>query len=233
MSVLVIDIGGSHIKLALAGDEEPRRFDSHGKLDPAEFVAAVKRETDGWTFDRISMGYPGVVGPKGPEEEPGNLGSGWVGFDFDTAFGCPIRIVNDAVLQALGGYVSGRMLFLGLGTGLGTALVTERVLVPLELGCLRYGPGESFGDRLGKNGLDRHGAAAWCASVAEVVAELRGAFRAEDILLGGGHAGLLDPLPEGCRRGGNHDAFTGGFRLWDDWVEQHEEALPKAWRVVR
>jgi len=232
MSVLVIDIGGSHIKLAVSGEDEPRRFDSHGKLDPAEFVKAVRRETDCWTFDRISMGFPGVVGPKGPEEEPGNLGDGWVGFDYEFAFGCPMRIVNDAVLQALGGYGSGRMLFLGLGTGLGSALVTERVLVPLELGCLRYTPGETFGQRLGKSGLDRIGAEAWCATVAEVVEELRDAFRAEDILLGGGHADLLDPLPAGCRRGGNRDAFTGGFRLWEDWVEQHEEA-PRAWRVVR
>ena len=196
-------------------------------------MKAVRKQTDGWIFDRISLGIPAVVGPLGPEEEPGNLGPGWVGCDFEAAFGCPVRIVNDAVLQALGGYVSGRMLFLGLGTGLGSALVTERVLIPMELGCLRYGPGETLANRLGKKGLDVHGPEAWRKAVAEVTADLRRAFRADEILLGGGHAELLDPLPVGCRRGGNRDAFTGGIRLWEEWIEQHGESLPPVWRVVR
>ena len=233
MGALVVDIGGSHVKLLATGIKRPRRSASHPSLGPEDLVEIVRSKTKDWRYDRVSIGFPGVTGPTGPEEEPGNLGSGWVGFDFAAAFGLPVRIVNDAVLQALGGYQSGRMLFLGLGTGLGSALVTERVLVPLELGCLRYDVGETLGDRLGKEGLEKHGERAWAETLAGATAELRKAFRADEILLGGGHVDRLDPLPAGCRRGGNHDAFTGGFRLWEDWVEQHEEPLPKVWRVVR
>lgn len=232
MKILVADIGGSHVKFSMDETVEPRRTDSHEHLSPEEFVRLLKHQTSDWEFDRISIGYPGVVDALGPAEEPGNLGDGWVGFDFDAALGKPTKIVNDAVLQALGGYRDGRMLFLGLGTGLGSALVTERVLVPLELGCLRYDVNETLSDRLGKSGLEKHGERAWADTLGAVAGELRAAFRADEVLLGGGHVERLDPLPEGCRRGGNHDAIRGGFRLWEDWVEQHE-TTPRTWRVVR
>ena len=234
MQILVIDVGGSNVKLTATGAAAPVRFNSGPELTPAALVAKVGEAAAGWAFDAVSLGYPGVVGPGGaPEAEPGNLGPGWVGFDFAAAFGKPVRVVNDAVLQALGGYKDGRMLFLGLGTGLGSALVTERVIVPLELGCLQYRPGQSLADRLGKRGLKAFGAEKWAATVAKVVGELRDAFRADEILIGGGNAKRLEPLPPGCRRGGNHDAFTGGFRLWEEWVEGHDYKPSGAWRVVR
>lgn len=233
MNVLVVDIGGSHVKFVATGVEETESFDSGPDLTPDEMVSKVREKAAGWKYSVVSLGYPGVVGPKGPEAEPGNLGNGWVGFDYEGAFGKPVRVVNDAAMQALGGYKQGRMLFLGLGTGLGSALVTERVVIPLELGGLRFGPGETLADRFGKTGLHMYGEESWKAALTEVVAEMRKAFHADEILLGGGNAELLDPVPKGCRRGGNHDAITGGFRLWDEWIEGHDYEPSGAWRVVR
>ncbi|QEL20367.1 ROK family protein [Limnoglobus roseus] len=233
MKVLVIDIGGSHVKFLATGVEESRSFDSGPELTPEDMVKRVREHTADWEYTVVSLGYPGVVGPEGPEAEPGNLGDGWVGFDYEKAFGKPVRVVNDAVLQALGGYQEGRMLFLGLGTGLGSALVTERVVIPLELGSLPYARGESLADRLGKAGLQQHGEDNWRASLTAVTGELMKAFQVDEILLGGGNAELIDPPPEGCRRGGNQDAMTGGFRLWDEWIEGHDYAPSGAWRVVR
>jgi len=233
MNVLVVDVGGTKIKMTATGVGEPVKFDSGPDLTPAAMVTRVLAAAAGWAYDVVSLGFPGVVGPKGPEAEPGNLGDGWVGFDYKAAFGKPVRVVNDAVLQALGGYVEGRMLFLGLGTGLGSALATERVIVPLELGCLQYKPGQSLADRLGKDGLKRYGLRKWVETAAMVTAELKDAFRVDEILIGGGNAKRLDPLPPHCRRGGNHDAVTGGFRLWEEWVEGHDYKPTGAWRVVR
>lgn len=233
MKVLVIDIGGSHVKFQATGVEENRSFDSGPDLTPTEMVKRVREQTADWEYVAVSLGYPGVVGPDGPEAEPGNLGDGWVGFNFEHAFGKPVRVVNDAAMQALGGYKEGRMLFLGFGTGLGSALVTERVVIPLELGCLTWSRDETLADRLGKAGLKEHGEEKWKASFKAVVGELMKAFQADEILLGGGNAELMDPPPEGCRLGGNADAMTGGFRLWDDWVEGHDYAPSGAWRVVR
>ncbi|HET7219565.1 MAG TPA: hypothetical protein VFJ02_16025, partial [Vicinamibacterales bacterium] len=178
-------------------------------------------------------GYPGEVDARGPRREPGNLGDGWVGYDFGKAFGKPVRILNDAVLQALGGYDGGRMLFLGLGTGVGSALVTEHVVVPLELGCLPYCPDETLFDRIGSGGRAKYGHTAWAESVSMVTAMLKKAFAADYVLLGGGNAKHVDPLPQGARRGGNADAFTGGFRLWEEVVEPHDRRSSSVWRVVR
>lgn len=234
MNVLVIDIGGSHVKLLATGRPRPRRFESGPDLTPAALVEKVGAKTADWPHDAISIGYPGVVGPDGPEAEPGNLGSGWVGFDFEKALGRPVRVANDAALQALGGYAGGRMLFLGLGTGLGSALVADRVLVPLELGCLPYGRrGETIADRLGKKGRKKYGTKAWVRAVGEVVGVLREAFAADYVVLGGGEARHVDPLPENTRRRGNRDAFTGGFRLWEEEVLPHDGPPPPAWRIVR
>lgn len=233
MNILVIDIGGSHVKMLVTGEQEPRKFDSHKGLTPAELVAGVKEHTADWKYDAISVGYPGVVGADGPAAEPGNLGEGWVGFDFSAAFGRPVRVANDAVLQALGGYDGGRMLFLGLGTGLGSALVVERVVIPLELGGLHYRPGEMIWERLGKEGLETHGKEAWMAVLNETVDTLGKAFLADYVLLGGGNAAEVDPLPPGSRRGGNEDAFAGGFRLWEEYVEPHDRPPADVWRVVR
>jgi polyphosphate glucokinase len=233
MNVLVVDIGGSHVKLMASGQTESRRFDSGEELTPRGLVEGARARARGWDYDVVALGYPGVVGPDGPVAEPGNLGPGWVGFDFAAAFGRPVRVANDAAMQALGGYDGGRMLFLGLGTGLGSALVADRVVVPLELGGLPIGPDEILSDRLGKRGLDRLGEAAWKEAVWQTALGLRGAFAADVVLIGGGNAERLDALPEGVRRGGNDDAFRGGFRLWEEYVAPHDPGTDYTWRIVR
>ncbi len=233
MEVLVVDVGGSHVKMLASCRHEPRRFDSGEDLTPQLLVDRVLQTTADWKFDVISIGLPGVVDANGPRAEPGNLGPGWVRFDFAKAFGKPVRVLNDAAMQALGGYDGGRMLFIGLGTGVGSALVTEHVVVPLELGCLPYGASETLFDRLGAAGLEAHGHDAWLAAVTQVTAMLREAFSADYVLIGGGHAGRVNPLPRGTRCGGNEDAFTGGFRLWDEIVEPHDRRSESVWRVVR
>jgi len=233
MKVLVIDVGGTHVKMLVTGVSEARRFASGRQLTATALVERVTEAVRGWSFDVISLGYPGVVGRDGPAEEPGNLAGGWVGFDFDGAFGKPVRLVNDAVMQALGGYDGGRMLFLGLGTGLGSALVSEHVVVPLELGNLPYGPGESLADRLGRAGRKTYGHEQWLATLTRAVDALLKAFAVDYVVLGGGNAKHVDPLPAAARRGGNEDAFSGGFRLWEEMVEPHDRQPPRAWRVVR
>jgi polyphosphate glucokinase len=233
MDVLVIDIGGSHVKLRASGAPEPRRFPSGPELTPAALIAGVRDASRDWNYDVISVGFPGAVNAEGPRAEPGNLGSGWVAFDFERAFGKPVRVVNDAVMQALGAYEGGRMLFLGLGTGLGSALITEHVVVPLELGNLPAADGETMGQRLGQRGLDANGERQWRTDVERATRILRDAFVADYIVLGGGNAKRVDPLPEGTRRGGNEDAIRGGFRLWEEVVEPHARRPPAVWRVVR
>ena len=187
----------------------------------------------GWSYDVIAIGFPGAVENNAPAAEPGNLGEGWVGFDFQEALGKPVRVVNDAVMQALGGYQSGRMLFLGLGTGVGSALVTEHVVVPLELGSLPHVGGGTIAERLGRAGLARDGKGAWQRSVEDITAVLQQAFLADYVLLGGGNARELDRLPPHTRRGNNEDAFTGGFRLWEEMIEPHDRRPDPVWRVVR
>jgi polyphosphate glucokinase len=195
-------------------------------------VERIRDLTRDWRYEAVSLGYPGAVDASGPTAEPGNLGRGWVGFDYAKAFGTPVRIVNDAVMQALGGYDGGRMLFLGLGTGLGSSLITEHVVIPLELGCLPF-EDDTIAARVGREGLAANGCEEWSRTVAKVCATLREAFAADYVLLGGGNARKVDPLPEGARRGGNDDAFAGGFRLWEQMVEPHDRQPPTVWRVVR
>ena len=233
MNVLVIDIGGSHVKLTTTTRSEFCRFDSADDLGPEELVRRVNAEAADWDYDVISVGFPGRVEENTPAAEPGNLGHGWIGFDFARALGKPTRVINDASLQALGAYDEGRMLFLGLGTGLGSVLITERVIVPLELGELSDSSGETLGDRLGRKGLESGGEARWQRSVVEVTSMLRRAFSADYIVLGGGNASLVDRLPDGVRRGGNDDAVTGGDRLWREAVEPHDGTPSAWWRVVR
>ncbi|WP_341677068.1 hypothetical protein [Niveibacterium sp. SC-1] len=233
MDVLVIDIGGTTVKLWASSAKVPVSFDSGSALTPQRLVEQVLAEAAQWHYEVISLGYPGEVSAEGPHSEAGNLGPGWLDFDFEEAFGHPVRVANDAVLQALGAYAGGKMLFLGLGTGLGSALVAERVVLPMELGCLPYGPEEMLSDRLGLRGLDKYGEPAWQALVGETVERLRHAFAADYVVLGGGNAQRVEPLPWGVRRGGNDDAFSGGVRLWDELVEPHDQAPSHAWRVLR
>jgi len=212
--ILTIDIGGSKIKILVTGQTKPRRIPSHKKLSPSEMVQAVLKLARGWTFDAVSIGYPGLVGNHGPRSEPGNLGTGWVGFNFAAAFALPVKIVNDAAMQALGSYEGGRMLFLGLGTGLGSTLIAENIIIPLELGRLKYHRKDSFADVLGKRGLQRLGKRTWRHTVIEIATMLAEAFVADTVVLGGGNAKGLGVLPHGMQISGNQAAFRGGFRLW-------------------
>jgi len=232
MNVLVIDVGGSAVKLSVSDAPEPRTFES-GELTPQDLVDRVRAVTGDWHHDVISLGFPGLVVDGAPAAEPGNLGTGWVGFDFGKAFGKPVRLVNDAVLQALGAYEGGRMLFLGLGTGLGSALVSEHVIVPLELGDLPSGKGDTMADRVGREGLEENGVDVWTEDVRDILSALRTALAADYMVLGGGNAELVDPLPANTRRGGNEDAFKGGYRLWEELVEPHDREPRRVWRVVR
>ena len=213
-TILVIDIGGSQVKILATGETDLRTCRSGKRFTPTQMVAAVQALAEGWTYEAISMGYPGVVGTRGPRSEAGNLGPGWVGFNYSAAFGCPVRIINDAAMQALGNYEGGRMLFLGLGTGLGSALIADGVIVPLELGQLPYPDGPRLDQVLGRRGLQRRGKRVWRRVVGEMVPILMEAFLADYVVLGGGNASQLKELPPGARLGHNQMAFRGGFRLW-------------------
>ena len=209
MKVLVVDLGGTHIKILASGQRVPRRVDSGPTLRPARFAAAVQALAAGWTYEAISIGYPGLVVHGKIAADPYNLGAGWVRFDFAKAFGCPVRLVNDAAMQALGSYEGGRLLFLGLGTGLGSAMVVDGSLQPMELAHLPYRKA-TFEDYVGVLGLKRLGKKKWRRHVARVVETLRAALEPEDIVLGGGNAKKLDRLPKGVRLGENTNAFIGG-----------------------
>ena len=214
LKVLVIDVGGTNVKVSVTGQQEPRKFASSARLTPRKMVAGVKAVTKGWKYDAVSIGYPGVVRNGRIAVEPFNLGKGWVGFSFRNAFRRPVRIVNDAAMQALGSYREDTMLFLGLGTGLGTALVVNGHVVPLELGHFRYGK-KTVEGYLGTRGLETLGRARWRKLVGEVTQEFVAAFLVDDVVLGGGNVKKLDRLPKGCRAGANANAFLGGFRLWE------------------
>jgi len=213
--VLTVDIGGSSVKVLANGQTEPRKRRSGKKLTPAKMVEIVQELAKGWDYDAISIGYPGLLGNQGPSSEPGNLGPGWVGFDFSSAFGLPVQIMNDAAMQALGSYEGGRMLFLGLGTGVGSALITEEVILTLELGQLPYKRGKTLGEALGRQGLKQSGKAAWRRVVTDVAPALMKAFLADSVVIGGGNAKKLKELPPGVRQSHNLTAFRGGFRMWD------------------
>ena len=213
--VLVIDVGGTHIKVSTARRRKPLKIPSGPTTTPARMAAEVRKAVAGWKYDAVSIGYPGPVKRGRPALEPHNLGRGWMRFDYQKAFGAPVKIVNDAAMQALGAYKGGRMLFLGLGTGLGSALVAEGVLVPLELAHLPYRHGRSYEDYVGLRGLDRLGRKKWTRHVHAVVAVLRAGLQADEIVLGGGQTKKLKALPPGVRVDTNQSAIRGGLRLWE------------------
>jgi len=214
MNVLVVDVGGTHVKILATGLTEPRKFTSGPALTPKQMVSGVLKTADEWTYDAVSIGYPGVAHQNRPVAEPHNLGRGWVGFDFEAAFGCPVKIVNDAAMQALGSYQGGKMLFLGFGTGLGSALVVDGILEPMELGHLPY-KRKTYEYYVGLAGFERLGKKKWQQDVADVVARLIAALEPDDVVLGGGNVKQLKELPPECRMGDNANAFLGGFRLWE------------------
>ena len=220
--MLVVDVGGTSVKILATGQHEPRQFASGPKLTPRQMVSEVRKLARDWKYDVVSIGYPGPVLHGRPLAEPYNLGRGWVGFDFAAAFGHPVKIINDAAMQALGSYKGGKMLFLGLGTGLGSAMIVDGLVEPMELAHLPYKKG-TFEDYVGRAGLERHGKKKWRRHVADVVTRLIAALEPDDTVIGGGNARKLDMLPAHARAGDNANAFRGGFRLWE-----RAAALPHA-----
>jgi polyphosphate glucokinase len=214
MNVLVIDIGGNNVKILATGQTESRRFPSGPTLTPKQMVAGVKKLAGDWKYDVVSIGYPGIVVQNRLPAEPHNLGRGWMEFDFAAAFKRPVKIVNDAAMQALGSYKGGKMLFLGLGTGLGSAMIVDGTIEPMELAHLSYKKG-TYEDYVGARSLEKRGKKKWREQVAEVVKRLIAALEPDDVVLGGGNVKKLKELPKGCREGDNANAFLGGFRLWE------------------
>jgi polyphosphate glucokinase len=214
MNVLVVDVGGTHVKIFATGQKQPREFPSGPKLTPKQMVAGVKKLAKDWKYSVVSIGYPGVVVGNRPVADPYNLGNGWSGFDFGAAFKCPVKVINDAAMQALGSYKHGKMLFLGLGTGLGSAMVLDGIVEPMELGHLPYRK-RTFEDYVGVAGRKRLGQKKWEQAVRDVIARLIAALEPGDVVLGGGNVKKLKKLPPGCRTGDNANAFVGGFRLWE------------------
>jgi polyphosphate glucokinase len=232
--VLVIDIGGTNVKFVATGHETARRFPSGSKLTPRQFVREIKRRTADWDYNRVSIGYPGVVRNNRVVLEPKNLGRGWVGFDFQSAFSRPVKVVNDAAMQALGSYHRGLMLFVGLGTGLGSALIADGVMIPMELGHLAYKRG-TYEGYIGQGGVKWLGKKRWRRHVINIVKRFMTAVHPDEVVLGGGRARKLGKLPKGCRLGDNAHAFTGGLRLWKS-AERHgrkSKAKPIASRPTR
>ena len=220
--ILVIDVGGTHIKVRMTGQREERKIDSGPSMTAARMVRDVKRLIKDWKYDAITIGYPGVVIDGHPVHEPHNLGVGWVRFDFAKACGRPVKLINDAAMQALGSYQRGRMLFLGLGTGLGSAMIVDGVLEPMELAHLPYKNGKTYEDYVGDRAMKRMGKKKWRRCVADVVTLLKGAVEADYVVLGGGNSKNLKNLPAGAKLGDNRNAFIGGTRLWK------EETKPRA-----
>jgi polyphosphate glucokinase len=214
MKILVIDVGGTSIKLLATGHRTPIRIPSGRGLTPKRMVRLVRDAVNGWDYSAVSIGYPGPVKDGTPAKEPKNLGRGWVGFDFHRAFGRPVKVVNDAAMQAIGSYKKGRMLFLGLGTGLGTTLILDGVVAPMELAHLPYKRGRTYEQYVGKAGLERSGKKKWRRHVADVTTRLKAALEVDEVVVGGGNAKFLTRLPRGVRSGSNSLAFLGGYRLW-------------------
>jgi hypothetical protein len=224
---LVVDIGGTHVKLLMEGADQ-RQFDSGANMRPEDFVAKLKETSRGWSFDNISIGFPSVIRDAKIAKEPKHLGRGWVGFDFEKSLGKPTHVLNDAAMQALGSYHGGRMLFLGLGTGLGSALILNQTLFPLELGDLPYRDRDIIENFLGIPGIERLGLGEWKREVLFAVMQLKKSFIADYVVLGGGNVHRFDQLPDGIERGKNENAFLGGLRLW----EKAERTGEKKWRVI-
>jgi polyphosphate glucokinase len=214
MKILAVDVGGTHVKILATGQMQKREIVSGPRMTARQMVSAVKKLAKGWACDAVSVGFPGPVLHGRPLAEPHNLGPGWTGFDFASAFGLPVKVVNDAAMQALGSYRGGRMLFLGLGTGLGTAMIVNGIVEPMELGHLPYKKG-TFEDYVGDRGLHRVGKKRWRKLVKDVIERLVAATEPDDVVIGGGNLIHLKTLPKGCRAGSNDYAFIGGFRMWD------------------
>jgi predicted NBD/HSP70 family sugar kinase len=232
MKVLMIDVGGTSVKMMASGHEGYRKFPSGRTLTAAKMVKGVLEKTEDWNYEAISLGFPGLVRDGKIARNPLNLAGGWIDFDFEKAFKCPVRIINDAAMQALANYEAGRFLFLGLGTSVGATLIADDTVVPLEIGLMPISKSEAFLDRLSKEALDTRGKRRWQRSVHRAVALLQDIFWPDVFLLGGGNAKYVDPLPEKCQRGDNQDSFRGALRLWPGG-EMIAETQTTTWRIKR
>jgi predicted NBD/HSP70 family sugar kinase len=232
MKVLMIDVGGTTVKLMASGHEGFRKFPSGRGMTAARMVKGVLSATEDWEYEAISLGFPGIVREGRIARNPGNLAGGWLDFDFAKAFKRPVRVINDAALQALARYDAGRMLFVGLGTSVGAALIADDTIVPLEIGIMRLSKSEGFMDRMSKEALNTHGKSRWQKSVTRALNVLRDVFWPDHIALGGGNAKHLEPLPDGCERGDNQDAFRGAIRLWPG-TDLLAEPSVTTWRIKR
>ena len=229
MQILVVDVDGTHVKMLATGQETQREFVSGASLTAEKMVSGVLKAAEGWEYEAVSIGYPGPVLRGRPVSEPPNLAPGWVGFDFEAAFGCPVKLLNDAAMQALGSYEGGKMLFLGLGTGLGSTMIVDGIVEPMELGHLPYRKG-TYEDYIGIRGLKRLGKKKWRSYVEDVVARLIAALEPDYVVLGGGNVHKLKELPPSCRVGENANAFRGGFRLWEKGGKWRASAPPNSRR---
>jgi polyphosphate glucokinase len=234
---LVVDLGGTKIKVLASGELHEKKSESGPELTPQRFVTKVIELAEGWKYERVTIGFPGPVGPAGPVLEPENLGEGWVGFNFVEAFRMPVKITNDAVMQALGSYEGGRMLFLGLGTGLGGAFVAPNVILPMEIGNLRGADGEELGSLLGRAGMKKLGKKKWNKLALDTAEDLIKVFLADYVVFGGGNAKELEDLGHGMRRGHNYAAFRGGFRVWQmngipEQTMDHPDWQNQEWEVA-
>jgi predicted NBD/HSP70 family sugar kinase len=227
VAVLVVDVGGTHVKVLATGQRGEREIPSGCHMTARVMVRDVKRATKDWEYGLVSIGYPGPVIHGRPAHEPHNLGKRWVGFDFGKAFGCPVKVINDAAMQALGSYEGGRMLFLGLGSGLGSAMIVDGILEPMELAHLPYKHGKTYEDYVGARGLKRLGKKKWRRHVTDVVELLKEALEATYVVLGGGNARKIKKLPPDTRLGDNQNAFVGGFRLWDNKATARADGTEK------
>jgi polyphosphate glucokinase len=230
--LLVIDVGGSHVKIVCTDDRNERKFISGPDMTAKQMVAGVLKLAKGWKYEGVSIGYPGPVLHNRPVSEPYELGDGWVGFDFEGAFGCPVILINDAAMQALGSYEGGKMLFLGLGTGLGSTMIADGYVEPMELGHLPYKK-RTYEDYLGKRGLKRLGKKKWRMALVKILSKLLKALEPDYVVIGGGNARKLKHLPEKCRLGENADAFKGGFLMWADTSVAKSSGRAKSKTKVR
>lgn len=228
----MVDIGGSNIKLLCSADGEMRKIRSHRDMGATEMVECVRHAVTGWTFDRVSIGFPGLLRAGRPVREPLNLGGGWVGFDYEAAFGCPVRFINDAAMQALGNYVSGRLLFIGFGTSIGCCVIADDVVLPIETGLIKIGRGQRLMECLSKAALKRFGLARWERSAAEAVALLRDVFHPEETVLGGGNSKHFTAIPYGARTVDNRSAYRGAERLWEG-ADLVARPYGSTWRIER
>lgn len=231
MKILVIDIGGTHVKVMATGQETSRAFESGPMMTPKRMVSEIRKLASDWKYEAVSIGYPGLVSGGRIMSEPWNLGKGWTGFDFKKAFNRRVKIINDAAMQALGSYEGGKMLFLGLGTGLGSALIVDGIIEPLELGHLPYKK-FTFEDYVGVRGLQKYGKQNWRCYVTDMVGRLIAAIEPDEVVLGGGNVNNLGELPPGCRAGKNINAFLGGFRLWGKRPSKNKAVKADIWAAA-